>query len=193
MCAICERTITTRPVALGKTTAALFEYHHPLIKKAIWALKYHRRRSLAEYFGTALYREFFTDLARKQKHGKMEDIVLVPVPGNKKAISMRGYNHAALIAHAIARAGRADGLDMKVLDRVLYKKHEVTPQARTKGKRGRAHNVAGLFGIKDAEALFGKTVILIDDVITTGATVTEAKRAVKTALPKRVLTLAVAH
>ena len=64
LCAICERTIITKPKALSGTTAVLFDYHHPLIKKAIWALKYHRRSSLGRYFGTALYREFFKQLTR---------------------------------------------------------------------------------------------------------------------------------
>jgi competence protein ComFC len=192
LCAICERTITTKATALSGTTATLFDYHHPLVKKAIWALKYERRRSLAGYFGTALYREFFKSLARSGGHSK-ESIVLIPIPGGKKAVSVRGYNHATLIAEAIRACAKQDRLLISVENNVLYKAHEITQQVRARGKSNREKNVEGIFRIHNTEKIAGKTVILIDDVITTGATIAEAKRAVRSAKPKRVLAIAVAH
>lgn len=192
LCAICERAITTKPVALSGSTAALFDYQNPLIKKAIWALKYHRRRSLARYFGTALYREFFKKLSKSGRSSR-EEIILIPIPGNRKAITMRGYNHAALIANTIRECGKSDGLDMSIEKNILYKKREVLQQVRARDKAGRAKNVEGVFAVRNPEKLHGKTIILIDDVITTGATMSEARRAVKACLPKRVLALAVAH
>lgn len=192
LCAICERTITTKPVALSGTSAALFDYQHPLVKKTIWALKYHRKRAVAKYFGTALYREFFKGLAHGERH-KHEAIVLIPIPGGKKAVAMRGYNHAALIAEAIRKCGKADGLNITSLNNVLYKRREIPNQVKAREKTKREKNVEGIFRIRDAEKLLGKTVILIDDVITTGATIGEAKRVIKGCQPKRVLALAVAH
>ena len=67
LCAICERTITMKARALSGTTATLFDYRNPLVKKAIWALKYKHKRSIGKYFGTALYREFFKQLAYGKK------------------------------------------------------------------------------------------------------------------------------
>jgi competence protein ComFC len=192
LCALCERTITTKPTALSGTTAALFDYRHPLIKKAIWALKYHRRRALAQYFGTALYREFFKALARGGAHRK-EAIILIPIPGGKKAIAMRGYNHASLIAEAIRACAKADGLLITVEGNLLYKKKEISQQVAAREKAKREKNVEWAFYIRDAEKIAGKTIILIDDVITTGATINEARRTVKACAPKRVLAIAVAH
>lgn len=192
LCAICERTIHTKPTALSPSTATLFDYQHPLVKKAIWALKYHRKRSLARYFGTALYREFFKSLARGGKH-RDHDIILIPIPGGKKAIAMRGYNHAALIAEAIRECGKADGLNLIVENNLLYKEREIPQQVRAREKTKREQNVEGIFRIRDAERIRGKTVILIDDVITTGATIGEARRVVKSCAPKRVLSIAAAH
>ncbi len=192
LCAICERGITTKPMALSGSTAVLFDYHNPLIKKAIWALKYHRRRSLARYFGNALYREFFKKIATGGR-STGEEIVLIPIPGNKKAITMRGYNHAGLIASIIRDCGKPDGLVMTIEKNILYKRREVLQQVRARGKEGRKENVDGIFAIRNAEKIHGKTVILIDDVITTGATIKDARRAVKACLPKRVLAIAVAH
>lgn len=192
ICAICERTITMRPKALSGTTATLFDYRNPLVKKAIWALKYHRRRSLGKYFGNALYREFFKQLANSTKHVN-EAIVLIPVPASAKAVAMRGFNHASVIASAIARCAKEDGLMMEMRNDILYKLSENSQQAQTHGKRERALNVAKVFAVRHGEFLRGKTVILVDDVITTGATLAEARRAVKEFAPKRILAIAVAH
>ena len=106
---------------------------------------------------------------------------------------MRGYNHAGLIANAIRDCAKSDGLTIAIEKNILYKRHEVLQQVHARGKIGRAENVEGVFAIRNPEKIHGKTVILIDDVITTGATIKEARRAVKECLPKRVLALAVAH
>ena len=192
LCAICERTITTHPIALSGTTAALFDYRNPLVKKAIWSLKYKRKRSLGKYFGTALYREFFKQLAYGNKKTG-EEIYLVPVPASAKATSLRGYNHAAIIAKTIAECAKNDGLKLTLRTDMLYKKKEVEQQARVRSKAMREENVDHLFSIKHGEEINGKTVILIDDVITTGATIRDAKRAIRAFKPKRILAIAAAH
>ncbi len=192
LCAICERAITTKPRALSATTATLFDYRNPIVKKAIWALKYSRRKAIGVYFGTALYREFFKQLSYGTKK-TTEEILIIPIPASEKALSTRGYNHAGIIAKTIVRAGAADGLRLVLRDDILVKKKEVGPQAHTRRKSDREKNVHNVFDCKDGEDITGKTVILIDDVITTGSTVTEAKRALKLHHPKRILAIAVAH
>ena len=192
LCAICERTITVKAVALSGTSAALFDYKNPLVKKAVWALKYKHRRSIGKYFGTALYREFFKQLSYGTKKTG-ESIILIPVPGSQKARRMRGYNHAGVIAATIAELGQDEGLTITLRDDILYKRKEVSQQAHTRGKDERKKNVESIFAVRHGEEIYEKTVILIDDVITTGATVAEAKRALKACKPKRVLAIAVAH
>jgi len=192
LCAICERTITTKPMALSGTTATLFDYKNPLVKKAVWALKYKRKKSLGKYFGTALYREFFKQLAYGAKKTD-ETIILLPVPGSAKAVATRGYNHAGVIASSIVDCAVKDQLKLVLRSDILYKQKEVAQQVAV-GERGkRKENVENLFAIKNGKELTGKTVILIDDVITTGATVADAKRALREFKPKRILAIAVAH
>lgn len=195
LCAICERTITTKPRALSSTVAALFDYRHPLVKKALWSLKYHRKRSLGKYFGLALYREFFKPLARKgqRRKGGQEEIVLVPVPASRKAVAMRGYNHAGIIAAAIQEAARGDGLTISLERTMLIKRRENARQVEARTREERKENVEDIFFVKNGKKITGKTVVLIDDVITTGATMGEARRALLPWKPKRVLAVAVAH
>lgn len=192
LCAICERTIITKPVALSGTTATLFDYKQPLVKRAIWALKYHHKRSLATYFGTALYREFFKQLTHGHKKIR-EEIILLPIPAHKKANAVRGYNHTEAIARAIDRCAKEDRLELTIRTDILFKKKENLRQVETKGRTGRIKNVENIFGVEHGEELAGKTVIIIDDVITTGATIADARRALKEWRPRRILAIAVAH
>ena len=191
LCAICERAVTSRPHALGSTTATLFDYKNPLVKKALWALKYHRKRSLGKYFGIALYREFFKPLAHGSKNTK--DILLVPIPSGTRADALRGYNHAAIIATAIVASAKGDGLTLHLETKVLYKKHNAKRQVEAQTKAKRIKNITKAFGVRHGERITGKTVILIDDVVTTGATMKEARRVLSEWRPKRIIAVAVAH
>ena len=192
ICALCERTISTKPRALSQHTAALFDYQHPLVKKALWALKYRRKRALGKYFGIALYREFFNPLARGGK-GTANDIVLVPIPASAKAVAMRGYNHSGVIATTIVEAGKADGLTLSLERNLLFKKRENPRQVEAGTKHEREKNVEHIFGVKNGKSVTGKIVVLIDDVTTTGATIRDARRALLAWKPKRVLAVVVAH
>ena len=92
--------------------------------------------------------------------------LLVPVPLHRWRIWSRGFNQAALIARALTRTtGIAN-------DPLLLQRVRATPVLRGLGARGRARAVAGAFRIApDArDRLRGRTIVLIDDVHTSGAT-----------------------
>lgn len=193
LCALCERTITMNPTAVSRSTAALFDYTHPLVKKAVWALKYDRRSALADYFGNALYREFFAHLARGTAPKTHEEMLLLPVPSSPGTIHERGTNHAEAIARAIALCGKKDGIPLVADASILEKTKDTPRQVETEGRTERMHNVRGTFSVKQGDRVNGKTIVLIDDVITTGATLREARRALREHKPKRILAIAVAH
>ena len=101
--------------------------------------------------------------------------LLVPVPLHRWRIWSRGFNQAALIAASLSRATGVPA-DAELLRRV-----KATPVLRGLGPRGRAKAVAGAFALAaGAQAkLAGKTVVLIDDVHTSGATATACARVLK--------------
>src|SRR6185503_19146190 len=102
---------------------------------------------------------------------------LAPVPLHRWRIWRRGYNQAALIAGAIARrAGLEARLDL--LERV-----KATPVLRGMNPRERKQAVRGAFRInrKHRGSLEGKTVILVDDVYTSGATANACARILRRA------------
>lgn len=108
--------------------------------------------------------------------------VLAPVPLHRWRIWRRGYNQSALIASALApRAGLETRLDL--IDRV-----KSTPPLRGMGPRERKEAVRGAFriGSRHKAALKGRTIILVDDVYTSGATANACAKALKRAGAARV-------
>jgi ComF family protein len=90
--------------------------------------------------------------------------LLVPVPLNRKKQRIRGYNQS----EAIAR-GLSAGLRVPLACNVLMRPHATSTQTR-KSRYDRYLNVTGKFKVTDPEAFQNRHVLLIDDVITTGAT-----------------------
>jgi len=76
---------------------------------------------------------------------------------------------------------------------LLFKKRETKPQAEIKNRRKRLENIKGAFFIKDKEKIKGKTILLIDDVVTTGGTLKEASLVLKEAQAKKVCAFTLAH
>lgn len=76
---------------------------------------------------------------------------------------------------------------------LLIKKKETPPQSKTSSRSKRIANLRDSFAVTDREKLAGARVILIDDVITTGATLEEARKTLRKAGAKEILALAVAH
>ena len=103
--------------------------------------------------------------------------LLVPVPLHRWRIWKRGYNQAALVASALSRrTGLAADLD-------LLRRTRATPPLKGLGRRERALAVRGAFRLRDGgkAALAGRSVILVDDVFTSGATAAACARVLKRA------------
>ena len=143
-----------QPPAFARARAPLV-YAGPA-RQLVLALKHGRRLHLARMMARAMLR-VAGDLPA--------DAVIVPVPSHRWRLWQRGFNQAAEIARHLARqSGRP--LLVDALDRIK-------PTASTKGmtRTARLKNVQGAFQVGRADAIRGRAVILIDDVMTTGATV----------------------
>jgi ComF family protein len=128
-----------------------------------------------KYSGRPAVAETLAHFMRRHLDGAGQDAILAPVPLHRWRLWKRGYNQSALIASALARhSGLA--ADLALLDRV-----KATPPLKGLGRRERAAAMRGAFDISTAarERAKGRTIILVDDVYTSGATANACARALK--------------
>ncbi|WP_279628506.1 ComF family protein, partial [Streptomyces swartbergensis] len=110
-------------------------------------------------------------------------VLLVPVPSGQRAVRARGHDPARRIALAAAGELRRSGVPARVLG-VLRQRRAVADQSEL-NSRQRLDNLAGALAVVPggARLLSGGPVVLVDDVMTTGASLAEAARAVRAAGP----------
>lgn len=157
-------------------TVAALRYEFP-VDKLMQAFKFRAQLSLAEFFAKAL--------ARRMAATAAEFDEVVPMPMASARLAQRGYDQTTLIAEALVRE-----LPTLVLLRRLTKLRDTPPQSGL-DREARLKNVRGAF--ECTRNLTGRHVAILDDVMTTGATLSEAARALKKAGAARVTALAVAR
>lgn len=166
---------------------SLFQYKDPLIKQMIWLLKYKWDRHVAHLFALALYDYLIEELADEIVFSEGVRIVLVPLPLSKKRERERGYNQVKLITDELQKLG-----EFNVDTDLLMKKKHTPPQTALK-KKDRASNIRGAFEVQNKNDLRNTHVVLIDDVLTTGSTLTEAQKTLQKADAHKVSCVTLAH
>lgn len=166
-----------------------FSYQDLIVKRTLKALKFKKRKKLAEIIGELLYERTIEDISDQHAFSLKKEILLIPIPLSKKRFNERGFNQSELIARSFASRDPLFILQTRILIRTRHTK----PQSSIHLKRERLENIQGVFSISNKIPLKGKTIILIDDIVTTGATMKEAEKTLKSKGARKVFLLAVAH
>jgi competence protein ComFC len=169
---------------------ALFQYKDKIVRQAIWEIKYNKNKRILENFTLALYEFILEEISDEILFNNFHSPILIPIPTSKQSLKERGYNQCDLVVKELIKIdeGKNFFIDFKSLKKIKETGH----QSKTKNKTQRLKNLEGCF-LADPEKIKGKNIILIDDVITTGATMKEATRALKKAGAKKVLGFALGH
>ena len=154
-------------------------YYEGSIRRSMLRFKFYGRRSQAVSYGRLLAMEL-----TKEFPDGFDVLTWIPVsPGRRLR---RGYDQVELIAKAAARE-----LGMEATP-TLRKIRSNPPQSRITGEAQRRANVLGVYRVRQDADIRGKTVVLLDDILTTGATMGEAARMLRTAGAEQVHGAAVA-
>ncbi len=189
-----SQLLTTLPPATGPdedNVTALFEYAHPVVKEIIWEVKYGGNKTLANTLGEVLYDVINQELAERNVLEKFDKVILLPMPISGKRRFERGWNQAELLAKAVKERDIQNYF--KYYPGQLVKFRHTESQTKTASKSERKQNLAGSMKVMNPHAVENQFCILIDDVVTTGSTFAEARRALKEAGAKKILCVAVAH
>lgn len=177
--AICPEC-SAHPPPFAKARAALI--YKGVLHRLVSRFKYHDQLQATQLL-TRWMQMAGAELIR-------EADVIVPVPLHWRRMLRRRYNQAAELARAIAKSAQAE-----YRPDLLKRKRYTRPQASL-SRVGRTRNVKGAFALRrasDRSIIKDKTILLVDDVMTTGATVTTCAKALKRAGAKKVLVLTVAR
>lgn len=150
---------------------ALYEYS--TVAKSIYRLKYGNRQEYADFFGEEVAR-YLGDFIRQ-----VHPDALVPIPLHKKRERKRGYNQALLLAEAI---GRYTGVP--VAGKLLQRCKNTAP-LKLQNPLERQNNLKKAFIIAENDVKL-KTIIIVDDIYTTGSTIDEVAAILKQAGVERI-------
>ncbi len=178
-CGLCRRAAPpfVRAVAYGS-------YDHGL-RELIHLLKYERVLSAAAALGTMLAQA----LTRLEFPAAQTPPLVVPVPLHARKLRQRGFNQSEMIAREALKRSRAG---LRLLPQVLVRQRETHSQTGLT-RHQRRQNLRGAFVVLAPREIAGRDVILVDDVFTTGTTVSECARVLRRAGASNVYVATVAR
>jgi len=164
-------------------TVSLLSFGDASVRAAIHEAKYHGSKRAFRLLGSVLvdYLRDADDVGRTTSY-----IYLVPIPLGEKRFKERGFNQAEEVARVVARE-----LGIKVETSLLVRTRETVSQISL-AREKREENMRGAFKTT-RHADFACTYIIVDDVLTTGATLQSAIDALQDAGAKHIIPLALAH
>lgn len=149
-------------VQVNAVTAYFYFKKGSTVQKLIHQLKYKGQKDIGIYFGYLLG----LDLLKTQLYDSIDVVIPIPLHPNKK--KKRGYNQSEIITEGIVKAIQKP-LDITSLIRFI----ETDTQTK-KTQYNRWENTSDVFKVINSQAIKGKHVLLVDDVITTGSTLEAA-------------------
>lgn len=146
-----------------------------IVKKALIRYKFNNKSSYYSAFSALLYQK----LENMTNCQKPDVIISIPLYSKKEAL--RGYNQSFLISRDLSKK-------LKIPEKsMLVSRIRDTGSQRLLDRSARCFNLKDAFRVKDAKEIKGKVILLVDDILTTGNTLSECSRVLKEAGAKQVI------
>ncbi len=155
-------------------------YYRDSVRDSLLRFKFSGRRTYAEAYASLMF-----DCVQSEFGGGFDILSWVPV--SRRRLRRRGYDQARLIAEALA------GLLSRETVPVLSKVRDAAPQSGMGSAEKRRANISGAYAVPSPELVEGKRILLVDDIITTGATMSECAKTLLLAGADQVMGAAVAR
>lgn len=193
-CAFCRRLLDRREKGVCRFCRPKLPYvpadgqvqHFRYVDKCLSPLYYHGsvKDSLHRYkfSGATAYADIYSEFIVKcidENQISCDSITWVPL--SRRRLRKRGYDQAELLAKLIAKH-----LGQRPV-RLLKKLRDTPPQSQTGSAEKRRANIVGAYVCLRPERVQGKRILLVDDIVTTGATLSEAAKVLKKAGAKEVI------
>lgn len=154
-------------------------YYSGNVRSSLLRYKFYNARSYAEVYG-----RFLAMRLLEEYPDGLDLLTWVPISDRRRR--KRGFDQVVLLAQAVGKELDVDPVQ------ALKKLRDTKPQSTMSDTAGRRANVLGAYRVTDPALIAGKTVLLLDDIITTGSTVSECARTLLTAGAKEVHCAAIA-
>lgn len=202
VCSVCgERLTSPYAVSEGIARCGACQRMEPLFDKAvaygsyegglrelIHLLKYEQVRPAAGVLGRMLGEAIAAVLPRLDQSVPL----VIPVPLHAAKLRQRGFNQSELIARTALKSPALNAASWP-LDNAILERVRATESQTGLTRHQRRENVRGAFQVRNVEAVDGRTILLVDDVFTTGTTVSECARVLRKAGAVRVWVATVAR
>jgi ComF family protein len=180
-CGLCRR------VELPFARATAYGSYESGLRELIHLLKYGGVRPAANVLGRMLAEA----IGSLELELPADSVTLIPVPLHRSKLRQRGFNQSELIARAALKINPSPER-LRLCAGALERKRDTASQIGLTSHQ-RRENLRGAFGVAQAEAVRGREVLLVDDVYTTGATVSECARVLRRAGATKVWVATVAR
>ena len=164
VCPACEAALRglegpgLRALDFGPCAAAF--YYEGMVRQGIHGLKFQGRRQSA-----AVFARYMAEIAAEHFSGQFDAVTFVPV--SEQRLRQRGYDQSRLLSEAMAALWDTQA------EAVLEKVRDNPAQSGLSGAGARRDNVRGVYRIREGAQVAGKRFLLVDDVLTTGSTLSE--------------------
>jgi ComF family protein len=168
--------------------AAVTSYKISEARELIHAFKYNKLK-IAVKILEKLIEKYLDKIVRNLSGGRRIEIrnfTIIPIPLHPQKERERGFNQSLLIAQILSKL-----LGLPV-SQTLKKIKRSSPQVEMKNYKEREKNVEGSFSLADMAEIKNKNIIIVDDVFTSGATIREAIRTLKSAGAKKIIAFVIA-